>query len=113
MEMTTQAIWPLWKPAGNQVSLTVSSLLLGMFPSKVDFTVTERVSVKSSFCHEGNILPRQPSEAARSTTGFSPPFPTSLFPSVLQNVLLRGERGYFCLCVLLTVITVTANPTAF
>lgn len=93
--------------------MTVSSLFWGTFPSKVDFTLTERVSVKLSFHHEGKILPRQHSEGARSTTGFFPPFLNLLLPSVLQNVLLRGERGYFCLCVLLTVITVTANTTAF
>lgn len=91
----------------------VSSLFLGVFTSEVGFTVTERVFAKPSFCHEGKIFHRQPSEAARSTAGFSPPFLTSLLPSVLQNVLLRGERGYFCLCILLSVITVTANPTAF
>lgn len=75
--------------------------------------VTEKVSAKPSFCHGGKIVHRQPSEASRSATGISPPFLTSLLPSVLQNVLLRGERGYFCLCILLSVITITANPTAF
>lgn len=60
----------------------------------VDFTITEKVSVKSSFCHEGKILPRLSSEAAKCTTGFSPPFLSFLLPSVLRNALLRDERGY-------------------
>lgn len=65
----------------------------GTFTNRAGCTGSERVS--TSCCFKREILHRQTSQTIVPTAVFSPPFATSLLPSVLQKVLLRGEMGYF------------------
>lgn len=99
LEVIGQANWPFWPYTHWKMGLLSSfkppfgSQSKGTFTNRAGCTGSERVS--TSCCFKREILHRQTSQTIVPTAVFSPPFATSLLPSVLQKVLLRGEMGYF------------------